>query len=308
MNSKFFDIIIIGGGVAGMTAALNSKRSNKSVLILERNNFGGQISFSPKVENFPTIKSISGMELSEKLFDQVLSLGVEFELEECLEIKKENDIFYIKTDYNSYQSLSVIIATGVVNKKLHLPGEEKLLGKGISYCAICDGAFYEGKNVCVIGDGNSAMQYALMLSNTAPTVYVCTLFDKFFGEKIYEERMKKKDNIKIIQNVSLESYIGESELEKLMFKNTKTNDTFVLDVEGVFIAIGQIPQNQIFSEYVGLDKQGYIITNDTCETKTKGLFAIGDCRQKSVRQLTTAACDGSIASFYAINYLQSCDK
>lgn len=301
---KYYDIIIIGAGVAGMNAALNSIRGGKSVLIIERNTYGGQIASSPKVENFPSIESISGLELSEKIFSQIIDKGVDFELEDVLEISKKENTFTVKTDYNEYTCKACIIATGVKHKKINLPNEENLIGKGISYCAICDGAFYENEDVCIVGDGNTAMQYALMLANTSKTVTICTLFDKFFGEKIYEQRINEKENIKVIQNVALTKIVGASKLEALEFTNLKTNETITINPKGLFIAIGNIPDNKRFENLVKLDKEGYIQTNERLETETEGLFAIGDCRKKDVRQITTAVSDGSIASFYALNHLE----
>lgn len=307
MNKEIInkDIIIIGSGVAGMTAALNLKRANLSVLILEKNTYGGQMAMSPKVENYPTVQSMSGMELSDLLFDQITSIGVEFELEEALSIEKlENDTFLVKTNYNTYNAKSVIIANGVKHRKIGLENEDDLVGHGLSYCAICDGAFYEGKDVAIIGDANTALQYALLLAKTSPKVYLCTLFDKFFSEKVYVDRVKETKNIEIIQEISLKKFITEnSKLIGLEFQHTKTNEFIKLDVPGVFIAIGQIPDNDRFSNLLDL-KNGYILTDEKCETKTKGLFAIGDCRDKLVRQITTAASDGAIAAFYAQSYIK----
>lgn len=299
------DIIIIGSGVAGMTAALNLKRANLSVLILEKNTYGGQMAMSPKVENYPTVQSMSGMELSDLLFDQIASIGVEFELEEALSIDKQDDeSFIVTTDYNTYSAKSVIIANGVKHRKMNLEHEDELVGHGISYCAICDGAFYEGKDVAIIGDANTALQYALLLAKTSPKVYLCTLFDKFFSEKVYIDRIKNTNNIEVIHEVSLQKYlVDNNKLVGLEFKNTKTNNTFKLDVPGVFIAIGQIPDNERFANVIDL-KNGYIVTDEKCETKTKGIFAIGDCRDKLVRQITTAASDGAIAAFYAQSYIK----
>ena len=288
-----------------MTAALNLKRANLSVLILEKNTYGGQMAMSPKVENYPTVQSMSGMELSDLLFDQITSIGVEFELEEALSIEKlENDTFLVKTNYNTYNAKSVIIANGVKHRKIGLENEDDLVGHGLSYCAICDGAFYEGKDVAIIGDANTALQYALLLAKTSPKVYLCTLFDKFFSEKVYVDRVKETKNIVIIQEISLKKFITEnSKLIGLEFQHTKTNEFIKLDVPGVFIAIGQIPDNDRFSNLLDL-KNGYILTDEKCETKTKGLFAIGDCRDKLVRQITTAASDGAIAAFYAQSYIK----
>lgn len=302
--AKEYDIIIVGAGVAGMTAALNALRGGKNVLIIERNTFGGQIATSPKVENYPAITSISGLELSEKIFSQVLEHGADFELEEVISISKENNVFTVITNYNTYNAKAVILATGVKHKNINIPNEIELVGKGISYCAICDGAFYEGEEVCVVGDGNTAVQYAIMLANICNKVTICTLFDKFFCEKIYIDRIKTKENIKIIPNVSLKKIIGQNKLESCVFE-TNEGKELTLNPQGLFIAIGQIPDNNKYVPFVELDENGYIITNDKCETKTPGLYAIGDCRVKQIRQLSTAISDGSIASFYTLDYINN---
>lgn len=299
---KTYDIIIIGGGPSGMTSALYSLRAGKSVLILEKENFGGQIANSPRVENIPSIKEISGLDFSNNLFEQILDLGAEFELEQVIELHKENDIFTVKTNYNSYQSKAVIIATGVSHRHIGIDREFELAGKGVSYCAVCDGAFYKDKDVAVIGDGNTALQYSILLTNYCKKVYVCTLFDKFFGDKILAEALKKKQNAHIIHNISLNKFIGEKELEGLSFTETKTNENINIDVQAVFIAIGQIPHNEEYAHLVDLDN-GYIVTNEQKETKTSGLYAVGDCTKKEIRQLTTATSDGSIAAINACRYL-----
>ena len=308
--NKTKDVIIIGSGVAGMTCALNLKRANLDVLIIEKNTYGGQMALSPKVENYPTVKSMSGMELSDLLFEQITDLGVEFELEDVLSVDKDENTsneykFTVKTDYNVYSAKSVIIASGVKHRHMGLPHEDELVGKGLSYCAICDGAFFENQDVCVVGDANTALQYALMLSKTSSKVYLCTLFDKFFSEKVYCDRVIKNDKIEVIHNISLFEFVIDDNdtLTGLKFKNTKTNEIINIDVNGVFIAIGQIPDNKRFDNLVDLTKNGYIVTNEYCETKTKGLFAIGDCRDKLIRQITTAASDGAIAAFYVQDYL-----
>lgn len=301
---KSYDIIIIGGGPSGMTSALYSLRAGKSVLILEKENFGGQIANSPRVENIPSIKEISGLDFSNNLFEQILDLGAEFELEEVSEISKENDLFLVTTNFNSYQSKVVIIATGVSHRNIGIAREEELAGKGISYCAVCDGAFYKDRTVAVIGDGNTALQYSILLTNYCKKVYICTRFDKFFGDKVLADTLKKKENAEIIHDVDLIEFKGEKELRGLVFDNKKTNDKLELDVDGLFIAVGQIPHNDIFSSLVDLDK-GYIVTNERKETKTIGLYAVGDCTKKEIRQLTTATSDGSIAAINACRYLDT---
>lgn len=298
-----YDVIIIGGGAAGMTAALYSLRSGKSVLLLEKETIGGQISKSPRVENFPTIKEISGEELSSKLFDQIMDLGCEFELDTVTKVEKQDNMFFITGEFGNYESKSVIIATGLEHRKINIENEDELIGKGVSYCAVCDGAFYKDEDVCLIGDGNTALQYSILLANYCKKVYVCTLFDKFFGDDILVKKLKERENVEIIQNVSLTKFIANDELEGLVFKNTKDDSLLELKVKGCFIAIGQIPKNDIFTNLVDLDKNGYILVNEDLETKTKGLFVAGDCRQKKVRQLTTAVSDGAMASVGAVSYI-----
>lgn len=298
-----YDVIIIGGGAAGMTAALYSLRSGKSVLLLEKETIGGQISKSPRVENFPTIKEISGEELSSKLFDQIMDLGCEFELDTVTKVEKQDNMFFITGEFGNYESKSVIIATGLEHRKINIENEDELIGKGVSYCAVCDGAFYKDEDVCLIGDGNTALQYSILLANYCKKVYVCTLFDKFFGDDILVKKLKERENVEIIQNVSLTEFIANDELEGLVFKNTKDDSLLELKVKGCFIAIGQIPKNDIFTNLVDLDKNGYILVNEDLETKTKGLFVAGDCRQKKVRQLTTAVSDGAMASVGAVSYI-----
>lgn len=298
-----YDVIIIGGGAAGMTAALYSLRSGKSVLLLEKETIGGQISKSPRVENFPTIKEISGEELSSKLFDQIMDLGCEFELDTVTKVEKQDNMFFITGEFGNYESKSVIIATGLEHRKINIENEDELIGKGVSYCAVCDGAFYKDEDVCLIGDGNTALQYSILLANYCKKVYVCTLFDKFFGDDILVKKLKERENVEIIQNVSLTKFIANDELECLVFKNTKDDSLLELKVKGCFIAIGQIPKNDIFTNLVDLDKNGYILVNEDLETKTKGLFVAGDCRQKKVRQLTTAVSDGAMASVGAVSYI-----
>ena len=298
-----YDIIIIGGGAAGMTAALYSLRSGKSVLLIERETIGGQISKSPRVENFPSIKEISGTEFSDKLFDQIMDLGCEFELDNVLKLEKENNTFKVYGEYNNYQSKAVIIATGLEHRKINVEPEDELIGKGVSYCAVCDGAFYKDEDVCLIGDANTALQYSLLLSNYCKKVYVCTLFDKFFADDILVSRLRKRENVEIYHNLLLKEFKYSDELEGVVFENTQDLTKKEFTVKACFIAIGQIPNNDIFSNLVELDKNGYILVDGDLQTKTEGLFVAGDCRQKKVRQLTTAVSDGAMASVGAVSYI-----
>ena len=298
------DIIVIGGGVAGMTSALYALRQNKSVTLIEKNGIGGQVAEAPKVENFPTIKSISGAELADRLFEQITLLGVNFEFGDVLSVVKNGEIFEVKTEFNVFEAKSVIIATGVEHRKLNLECEEKLIGNGISYCALCDGAFYKGQDVVLVGDGNTALQYALLLAGYTKSVHIVTLFDRFFGDASLVEALKTKPNIKITHNAKLVKLVGEDSLEGLVFED-KNKTQFEIKTNGLFVAIGQVPNNEKFANLADLNKDGYFVANADLSTKTLGLFVAGDCREKSVRQLTTAASDGAIAATSACNYLFS---
>ena len=298
-----YDIIVVGAGPAGMTAALNCLRAEKSVLILESDSFGGQIAYSPRVENFPSYKEISGSEFSDKLYDQISEWGAEIELENVENIEKCESYFKVKTDYNQYECKAVILATGVKHRTIGVEREEELVGSGVSYCAICDGMFYADEEVCMIGDANTALQYSLLLSNYCKTVHICTLFDKFFGDKALLESVLKRENVKTYHNLSLKKFLGNEELSGLIFENTKDKTEFKLDCKAAFICIGQIPNNSAFKNIVNLDKNGYIIANEDCKTSTEGIFVAGDCRTKNVRQLVTASADGSISAFNACQYI-----
>ncbi len=300
-----FDVIIIGGGMAGMTSALYCLRNNKTVLVIEKEAVGGQIAKSPKVENYPTIKQISGTELADQLFDQIMELGAEFELDNVKQISKENNIFNVVTEYNTYQGKSVIIATGSKPRMLGIENEEKLLGKGVYYCAICDGPFFAGQEVVLIGDANSAMQYALMLSGYCTKVKMMALFDHLFGEKSLQDAVNRTENIEIRYNMEAVKFIGEENINSVLFKDKITGEEVVYNTPAVFVAIGQVPDNKIFSELAELDKAGYIVADEKCTTKTDGLFVAGDCRVKQVRQVTTAIGDGAVAAVSACRYIDS---
>ena len=301
-----YDIIVIGGGAAGMTAALYALRNSKTVLVLESESLGGQIATSPRLENYPSIKEISGEQFADNLFEQITSMGADFEIEKAVKIIKLYDgSFTVKTEYNEYYAKSVIIAAGVKHKHLRTKsGRDDLVGHGVYYCAICDGAFYKGREVAVIGDANTALQYSLLLASYCNKVYVYTLFDKFFGDKGLVKALRAKENIEVRPNTSVTDFIGDKELTAIEYKD-ENGEMRIHEIPAVFVAIGQVPDNKAFADVVDIDKDGYIIADETCKTRTEGLFVAGDCRTKAVRQVVTAVADGGVAATNACLYLES---
>ena len=296
-----YDIIIIGGGPAGLTAALYAKRANKSVLVIEKATFGGQITYSPKVENIPGFLSLSGNEFAEKLIEQVLEQGADVEMAEVTGITK-SETFTVHTDNGNFEGKTVIIATGAKHRMLGLDREEEFVGEGISFCAVCDGAFYENKTVAVIGGGNSALQEAILLSDLAKKVYVVQNLDTLTGEVKLQEQLAFKNNVEIILGTVVEELLGDSELVGIKVKNN-SGDIRILDIEGMFVAIGLIPQNEPFADHIVLNAWGYAEAGEDCKTKAEGIFVAGDCRSKRVRQVATAAADGAIAALAAVEYI-----
>lgn len=297
-----YDSIIVGGGAAGMSAALYLLRNSKKVLILEKENFGGQIANSPRLENFPSIKLISGLEFSDHLFEQISDLGVDFELEDVESISKDDDEFVVKTNYNEYHAKTVVLANGVKHRRMNLPKEEDFIGNGISFCAVCDGPMLKGQEAYIIGDANTALQYAILLTDYCPKVHMFTLFDHFFGDDILINKVKNNPKIDYVHNMNLKEYLGDKSLTGLLFENTVTKEETKIDTKNVFVCIGQLPQNDRFKDLIDLEK-GYVITDENMETKTKGLFAIGDTRKKDVRQVVTACSDGAVAALAIIKRL-----
>jgi len=295
-----YDVIIVGAGCAGLTAAVYALRAGKTVLILEAETIGGQISSSPKVENFPSIKSISGAEFSSNLFDQATDLGADFELDRVTKVIN-GDVKKVITEYGEYECKALILATGVKHRKLDLENVDDYEGNGISYCAVCDGAFFKGMKVAVNGGGNSALQSAEMLSEICEKVYLIHRRDTFRGEKTHVERLEKIPNIEFVLNSTVTKLSGDGALESVEITNTQTKDTTTLEVSGLFAMIGQIPQNSVFADVVELDEAGYIKAGEDCKTSADGIYAAGDCRTKAIRQLTTAAADGAVAALAAIN-------
>lgn len=301
---KNYDIIVIGGGPAGMTAALYALRNDKSVLILEKEAFGGQIATSPRLENYPTIPSISGSEWADLVFSQITDLGAEFELEDVLKVEKKDKGFLVKTNYNEYECLAIIIANGVKPRKMGIDKEDEFVGKGISYCAVCDGPFYKGKEIYLVGDANTALQYALLLSNYCPKVHMLTLFDKLFGDTILINRVLQTENIDIRHNLSLTELKGDTFLTGAVFKDTISGEVVEYTTDNLFIAIGQVPQNDIFEGLIDMEK-GFILTDELMNTSCPGIFAAGDTRKKENKQVITACNDGAVAAMSAVKYLST---
>lgn len=298
-----YDIIIIGAGPAGLTAALYALRANKTVLLLEKASFGGQITFSPKIENYPGYEEISGNELADKLFEQVLAQGADFELEEVVSLKDNGSTKTVVTDSGEHESKAVIIATGAKHRLLGVKGEEDFVGNGISFCAVCDGAFYENKEVIVIGGGNSALQEAILLSDLCKKITVVQNLADFTGEKKLVEILKSKSNVDFIFNTVVKEFTGDDELKGAVIENTETGEEKEITFDGAFVAIGLAPDNKAFENVAELDKFGYVASDEACLTKTAGVFTAGDCRTKRIRQITTAAADGAVAALAACDYI-----
>ena len=298
-----YDIGIIGGGTAGMTAAIYGQRAGKKTIIIEGGVFGGQITSSPNVENYPGIASVSGSEFSMNLLDQAVKLGAETAMEQVTGIRDEGSVKVIETAGKEYPCRSVILATGVTHRHLGVPNEERLTGAGVSYCATCDGMFFRGRDVAVVGGGSTALQDAEFLSNYCRKVYLIHRRDEFRGEDSIVKRLESKENVEFILSATVRDIIGDQAVECLIVNSKKTGKEFKLDVSGVFIAVGQIPKNEIFADVVKLDADGFILAAEDCITSRPGLFAAGDCRTKEVRQLTTAAADGAVAALAACRYI-----
>ncbi|HHZ06363.1 MAG TPA: thioredoxin-disulfide reductase [Clostridiales bacterium] len=298
-----YDIIIVGSGTAGMTAAIYSARANRKVLVIEQLICGGQIVNAEKVENYPGIKSISGADYSMTLFEQATELGAEFIFAAVTAVTKDNKGFTVTADNNTYDSHALIIATGAKNRPLGINGEERYIGKGISYCATCDGAFYKDKTTAIVGGGNTAIDDALYLGTMCKKVYVIHRRDAFRGEAIKVSAMKEKENIELVTDSIVTGLLGDDKITGVTVKSKLTNKETALNIDGLFVAIGQMPDNMIFNKLVNLDDKGYIVANEDCKTKTEGLFTAGDCRTKAVRQLSTAAGDGTVAAVTALEYI-----
>lgn len=300
-----YDIIVVGGGPAGMTAALYALRNGKRVLVLEKNGFGGQIAYSPKVENYPGSLQLSGSELAERMLDQILAQGAEVELEKAVFVDDRGDHKTVRTEEGGvYDCRALILAPGVKHRLLGLPGEEELIGSGISFCAVCDGDFYRDQTVCVAGGGNSALQEAILLADKCRQVILLQDLPEFTGEKRLQELLFRRPNVRARVNVRITGLaLEEGQLVGLETEDRITGQPIPEVCDGLFVAVGLIPENEAFSGLARLDDFGYFASDESCTTASPGVFVAGDCRSKRVRQVTTANADGAVAAIAACRYI-----
>lgn len=301
-----YDIIVVGAGPAGLTAALYARRADKSVLVIEKETFGGQITYSPRVENYPGFLVMSGNEFAEKLIDQVTEQGAEIEMDTVTDIEGEAGDFTVHGKSADYKAKAVIIAAGSKHRQLGLPKENELIGEGVSYCAVCDGAFYRGKTVAVIGGGNTALQEAIALSEGCTKVYVVQNLGFLTGEERLQKDIEQKDNITVILGKVVKELLGDKAMTGIVIADNDGN-TETLELDGIFVAIGQKPENEPFKDILSLDEWGYIQSGEDClpEGAKEGVFVAGDCRTKKIRQVTTATGDGAVAALAACRFIDN---
>lgn len=299
-----YDIIIVGAGPAGLTSAIYARRANKKVLVLEAKAYGGQIINTLNIENYPANNHISGFDLATNMYNQAKELGTEFVFDKVIEIKNYSKYKEVVTNNGKYKCKALILATGSENRKLGLVNEEELVGKGVSYCATCDGAFYKDKVVAVAGGGNTALEDALYLSDIAKEVYLIHRRDTFRGEESTVNKLKGRSNVTFIYNSNVTKLNASGRLESIEITD-RDNNKKDLKVDALFIAVGQVPENQNFAKIINLDDKGYIIAKENCHTNRRGIFVAGDARTKNLRQLVTATSDGAVASTEAIKYINS---
>ncbi len=298
------DIIIVGGGPAGLTAAVYGLRAGKSVLVIEKAGFGGQIAFSPKVENIPGTQTISGSEFADKLTEQAMALGADVELENVTRVIP-GEVFTVCTEEGGeHRGRTVILCVGVKHRTLGLPGEEELIGNGISFCAVCDGAFYAGQDVVMVGGGNSAMQEALLLSEVCNKVTIVQNLPVFTGEQKLAEALAGKKNVEVHFSTLVCGYVAENGIVTGIRVKGEDGAEREIPADGIFLAVGLQPENDAFVPLAALDDRGYFDSDEFCLTDTAGLFVAGDCRRKQIRQVTTAAADGAVAAMAACRYLE----
>lgn len=297
-----YDVLIIGAGPAGLTAAIYACRAEKRTLVLEAKTYGGQIINTPDIANYPVAPGISGFDFATTLYNQAKNLGAEVKFEKVTEVRDGN-VKTVVTPKNTYEAKTVIVATGAENRKLGVEGEDKLIGRGVSYCATCDGNFFRKKVVAVAGGGNTAVEDALYLADLAEKVYLIHRRDAFRADAALVSKLKARENVELVLNANVTKLLYDQRLQGVEVTDKFTGETKVLDVAGLFVAVGQVPENQNFAQLIDLDKSGYAIAGEDCLTKVPGIFVAGDNRVKDVRQLITAASDGAVAATAAIKYL-----
>lgn len=303
-----YDCLIVGGGPAGLTAAIYLRRAGKTCAIAECCSYGGQISSSHAVENFPAIESVSGIEFADRLYEQADKAGAQTLFTRIERIERDDDVFRVTSEDGEIVARSVIYAAGTKHRSLNLPEEERFIGRGISYCAVCDGAFYRDKDVAVIGGGNSALQAALYLTSVARKIYLIHRRDEYRAEQTLIDRVAANAKIERVVNAVAKNIVADGDaIEGLALEDTQSGARRAIDVKGVFVEIGQIPQNDLLKPLIPLDADGYVPSGEDCATPIAGLFVAGDCRAKSLRQLTTAVSDGAIAATAAGEYLDRLD-
>ena len=300
-----YDIIVVGSGPAGLTAAVYAGRASKSVLVIEKEAFGGQVTHSPKIENYPGDLEMSGMDFADRLLEQAIAQGAETEFAEVTGVEELGDRKVVHTDSGDYEAKAVIIATGVKHRRLGIDREEELEGNGVSYCAVCDGAFFEGQDVAMVGGGNSALQEAILLAGLCRKVYIVQNLPFLTGEAKLQEKIRTPTNVEVIMPAVADAILGGDSVTGFVIRNPETGETRQLDVQGIFVAIGLEPSNGAFSDVASLNSYGYFDTGEDCLTRTPGIFVAGDCRSKAVRQITTASADGAVAALSAIRYIDS---
>ena len=299
-----YDVIVIGAGPAGLAAGIYGKRAGYNILVLDTSSIsGGQILNTYEVDNYPGIPGVSGTELADAMKKHCEKLGVEFARGRVSSIVDNGEIKELITKKENFQTKTVIIATGATNRKLGCPGEDEFSGMGVSYCATCDGAFFKDKVVAVVGGGDVALEDAAYLARTCKKVYLIHRRDEFRGAVVLQNQIKSLDNVELVLDSTVESIIGKDSVEELLIKNKKTDEEKELEVEGVFIAVGTVPNTKTISGLPSLDDRGYIIAGETCETNIPGVFAAGDVRTKQLRQVITATADGANAITSITNYL-----
>ncbi|MBQ2627241.1 MAG: FAD-dependent oxidoreductase [Eubacterium sp.] len=293
------DIIIVGAGTAGMSAAIYGLRAGKTVLVFEATAYGGQIINTPDIENYPGIAHVSGFDFATGLYNQMMDLGAELKFERVTSVEDAGDKKIVRTANGEYEAKAVILATGAKNRPLGLEREQEMIGSGVSYCATCDGMFFRKKDVVVNGGGNTALEDAAFLANYCNKVYLVHRRDAFRGDAAAVKELESKENVEFVLNANVTKILGDKKVEGVEVTDKLTGEKRVIEAQGLFVAIGQMPENAAFQNLVDLDAGGYIAAGEDCLTKTSGIYTAGDCRTKTVRQLTTAAADGAVAALAA---------